>query len=82
LPVRRCTTIDTEQLGKLHQLRLQPALFVMVFDRAAKIHAPFVLLLATGAGFEIDIGFAVLGHVLFSRNRIEGRSASKQRVTP
>jgi len=42
----------------------------MVFDGATEIHAPLVLLLAASAGFEVDIGFAVLGHVLFSRNRI------------
>jgi len=61
---------EHHQIRELRQLRLQLALFVMVFDGAAKIHAPLVLLLAAGASFEIDIGFAVLGHVLFSRNRV------------
>jgi len=70
LPARRYATVTNEQIWKLHQLRLQLALLGMVFNGTTEMHAPLVLLLAAGARFEIDIGFAVLGHVLFSRNRV------------
>jgi len=53
---------DHQQVGKLHQLRMQLALLVIALDGAAKVHAPLILLLAAGTGIEVDVGFTVLGH--------------------
>jgi len=53
---------DHQQVGKLHQLRMQLALLVIALDGAAKVHAALILKLAAGLGVEIVGGVVALGH--------------------
>jgi len=50
---------------------MQLTLLVVAFDGAAETHAALVLLLAAGAGIEIDVGFTGLGHAR-SPERVSG----------